>query len=163
MVRIIAIKPYDAHSGSGSLLFHWLDDQHITTARDDPKATIVRLLRIWPKGAHMLSSKDALNIGRASIAADELRTLRQRGLEWVIEPEAHARFIEMPVPWTYKRVTTSRAAFDVFPNPPKDANDMACGVDLQGHPMLQRLQSMRQCVPHEKKATTAPDRVPESN
>ncbi|KAK5128767.1 hypothetical protein LTR85_000100 [Meristemomyces frigidus] len=114
--KLIEINPWGAHLGSGSLLFHWLDDEDILKSRKPSGKTVVRLVE--PKISRIPSAplvrKEAYEIGRAHILDDELRLLEQRHPEWVLEPRQHRRFMDLPVPGRAKALTTRRATLEAL-------------------------------------------------
>lgn len=98
--KLIEINPYHAHVGSGSLLFHWIDDSEILLdSTNKNNSTVVRLVLPNGKdGEPPLGRKEAYEIGRAGILQDEIEVLQKRGLEWILEPEHHKKFMQLPVP-----------------------------------------------------------------
>ncbi|KAF7190584.1 hypothetical protein HII31_07743 [Pseudocercospora fuligena] len=110
-VSLIEINPYYPHVGSGSLLFHWLDDADILLAHELRNKTIVRLVSAEGSKTKPLGRKEAYNIGREGIALDEIKVLRERGLHWILEPEHHHKFMALPVPgWRANMYLVTRQA-----------------------------------------------------
>ncbi|KAK1635874.1 hypothetical protein BDP81DRAFT_491138 [Colletotrichum phormii] len=111
-VKLIEIYPWGAHSGSGSLLFHWLDDADILDTEQHDGTTVIRLVE--PGEAKDLSRDDAFQSGRSGIIEDELRCLQERGLEWVLEEGKHAEFMGLPVPNGQYGLTTRKDGLEIF-------------------------------------------------
>ncbi|KXH67668.1 hypothetical protein CSAL01_08702 [Colletotrichum salicis] len=133
-VRLIKINPWGAHSGSGSLLFHWLDDADIIDLEQHDGTAVIRLVE--PGKAKALSRDEALEIGRGGIIKDELRCLRERGLEWVLEDDKHAEFMELPVPDGQSRLTTKKDGLEIF-RKGEEGKDPA--MKPRDHPRLLKL------------------------
>ncbi|ORY71657.1 uncharacterized protein BCR38DRAFT_470566 [Pseudomassariella vexata] len=118
--RLIEINPWGSHLGSGSLLFHWLDDAELLQPQESSTSTVLRLVASDTASTAAnadFSRKEAYRIGRAGIVEDELACLRDRGLVWVLEPSKHRQFMSLPVhdlePYR-EAVTTRKAGLAAF-------------------------------------------------
>ncbi|KAF5498483.1 hypothetical protein CGCF413_v007611 [Colletotrichum fructicola] len=114
LVNLIEINSWGAHAGSGSLLFHWLDDADILNRMGSgPEPAVV--IRLVEEGeSPVLSRDEAYRIGRERIIEDELRCLRERGVEWILGDDAHAKFMELSLPAAYSRPTTRKHGLEMF-------------------------------------------------
>ena len=101
-VRLIEINPWGAHLGSGSLLFHWLDDAHILSYQHETVVRIVEDDREPPA----LTFDEICKIGRGTILYDELRHLRKKKLKWILENVYHKGFSKRKVKGNPMRVAT---------------------------------------------------------
>ncbi|KAI9055430.1 hypothetical protein LZ554_000384 [Drepanopeziza brunnea f. sp. 'monogermtubi'] len=101
-VKLIEMNPWGAHLGTGSLLFHWIDDKAILEPEGPPTGTtVLRLVRPRNESegpAKYLSKVQVYEIGHGSIVKDELEVLRRRGLQWVLDPKETQRLMSLPVP-----------------------------------------------------------------
>ncbi|KAK1541076.1 hypothetical protein CPAR01_07065 [Colletotrichum paranaense] len=134
-VKLIEINPWGAHSGSGSLLFHWLDDADILDPRQPDGTTAIRLVECGE--AKALTRDEAFQIGRGGIIEDELRCLRERGLEWVLEDDRHAEFMGLPVPDGQSGLTTRKDGLEIFR---KGLDGDVMGVKPRNHPRFLKLK-----------------------
>ncbi|KAI1862216.1 uncharacterized protein JN550_010372 [Neoarthrinium moseri] len=117
-LRLIEINPGGPHLGSGSLLFHWLDDR----ATLQPGVFEHTVVRVVPPhspqspGEPQLVRNEGYQIGWAGIIQDELKCIRDRGLESILDVTNHDRFMNIRVPgadleW---HLTTRKAALSSF-------------------------------------------------
>ncbi|KAK1526946.1 uncharacterized protein CCOS01_07208 [Colletotrichum costaricense] len=134
-VKLIEINPWGAHSGSGSLLFHWLDDAEILDPQQHDSTTMIRLVEAGE--AKALTRDEAFQIGRGGIIEDELRCLRERGLEWVLEDDRHAEFMALPVPDGQSGLTTRKDGLEMFR---KGLDGEVTGVRSRNHPRFLKLK-----------------------
>jgi hypothetical protein len=100
-VKLIELNPWGPHLGTGSLLFHWIDDKDILEPEIYSGKTILRLVR--PRGRNEVPEKylakaTVNEIGHANIIPDELRVLKQRGLQWTLHPKETQKLMSLPVP-----------------------------------------------------------------
>ncbi|CAI0645924.1 unnamed protein product [Colletotrichum noveboracense] len=116
VVNLVEINPWGAHAGSGSLLFHWLDDADILNrAGSGPEPAPAVVIRLVEEGeSPVLSRDEAYWIGRERIIKDELRCLRERGLKWVLGDDAHAKFMALPLPGASPMPTTRKDGPEIF-------------------------------------------------
>ncbi|KAL3290762.1 division cycle 123 protein [Colletotrichum asianum] len=142
VVSLIEINPWGAHAGSGSLLFHWLDDADILNHRGwDPEPAVV--IRLVEEGeSPVLSRDEAYRTGRERIIEDELRCLRERGMEWILGYDAHEKFMALSLPGAYFRPTTRKEGLEMFQR--KRAGIDKTGDDerlaARDHPRLVKLR-----------------------
>ncbi|KAK1708839.1 D123-domain-containing protein [Colletotrichum lupini] len=134
-VKLIKINPWGAHSGSGSLLFHWLDDVEILDPQQHHSTTMIRLVEAGE--AKALTRDEAFQIGRGGIIEDELRCLRERGLKWVLEDDRHAEFMGLPVPDGQSGLTTRKDGLEIFR---KGLDGEVTGVRPTNHPRFLKLK-----------------------
>ncbi|CZT07186.1 uncharacterized protein RAG0_12717 [Rhynchosporium agropyri] len=111
--KLIEMNPWGAHSGTGSLLFHWIDDEDILEPEARTGKTVLRLVEARSKvmGPVKYLPKSQINeIGHGSIIKDELKVLRSRGVERVLDPKETQRLMSLPVPGKDRsEVTVTRA------------------------------------------------------
>ncbi|KAL2879851.1 hypothetical protein SGCOL_004896 [Colletotrichum sp. CLE4] len=138
-VKLIEINPWGAHSGSGSLLFHWLDDASILDPEQHDRTTVVRLVE--PGVAKVLSRDEAFHIGRSGIIEDELRCLQERGLKWVLEDDKHAEFMGLPVQDGQSGFTTRKDGLEIFR---KGEEGMGPSMKPRDHPRFLKLKKAYQ-------------------
>lgn len=147
-VHLIEVNPWGSHLGSGSLLFHWLNDSAIL---EPPRATdiaavVVRLVE--PGEAPVLLRNEAFMIGRGKKMDDELFCLRCRGLEWILEDEHHERFMALETPPGYSGLTTLAGKLEMFKrqhgteDDRKDSKDRSEGKISRDHPLFLKLRRM---------------------
>ncbi|KAF4774983.1 hypothetical protein HER10_EVM0005426 [Colletotrichum scovillei] len=134
-LKLIEINPWGAHSGSGSLLFHWLDDADILDPRQPDGTTTIRLVEA--REAKALTRDEAFQIGRGGIIEDELRCLRERGLEWVLNDDRYAEFMALPVPDGQSGLTTRKDGLKIFR---KGLVGEVTGVRPRDHPRFLKLK-----------------------
>lgn len=134
-VNLIEINPWGAHSGSGSLLFHWLDDAGILNPEQHDGTTAIRLVEAGE--AKALTRDEAFQIGRGRIIEDELRCMRERGLEWVLEDDKHAQFMGLPVPDGQYGLTTRKDGLEIFR---QGSDGEVTGVRPRDHPRFLKLK-----------------------
>lgn len=112
-VRLIEMNPWGAHLGTGSLLFHWIDDRDILEPDVPTGRTVLRLVqaRSASSGPVKYLPKAQVNeIGHGKIIEDELKVLRRRKLEWLLDPKETQRLMSLPVPGkTSSEITATRA------------------------------------------------------
>lgn len=113
-VKLIEVNPWGAHLGSGSLLFHWLDDADILEPQGLATTTVVRLVKEGE--SRVLTRDEAYRIGRDGIIDGELRSLQARGLEWILNDEQQAEFMALPLPDGHSGLTTRRDGVELFRN-----------------------------------------------
>ncbi|KAF9871085.1 hypothetical protein CkaCkLH20_11502 [Colletotrichum karsti] len=111
-VKLIEINPWGAYSGSGSLLFHWLDDAGFLEPTTPTGETVIRIVEEGE--SPILSRDEAYKIGRDGIIENELRCLKERGLEWVLQDEADAKFMALPLPAAHSGLTTRKDGLEMF-------------------------------------------------
>ncbi|KAL2070987.1 hypothetical protein VTL71DRAFT_14013 [Oculimacula yallundae] len=112
-VKLIEMNPWGAHLGTGSLLFHWIDDKEILEPQVSTGRTVLRLVQAQSPGmatVKYLPKSQVNEVGHGSIIEDEMRVLRKRGLEWVLHPKETQRLMSLPVPGKARsEVTVTRA------------------------------------------------------
>lgn len=112
-VRLIEMNPWGPHLGTGSLLFHWIDDRDILEPATPTGRTVLRLVqaRSASSGPVKYLPKAQVNeIGHGRIIEDEMKVLRQRNLEWLLDPKETQRLMSLPVPGKASReITVTRA------------------------------------------------------
>lgn len=95
-VRLIEFNPHEAHLGSGSLLFHWIDDEKILLPKRSTNRTVLRIVDDGPSVD--IGRDQAKRIGKADVIVDEWRVLKQRKLEWILADEAVRVFSNLSRP-----------------------------------------------------------------
>ncbi|KAF4879979.1 hypothetical protein CGCSCA1_v000983 [Colletotrichum siamense] len=75
-------------------------------------AVVIRLVEEGE--SPVLSRDEAYRIGRERIIEDELRCLRERGVEWILGDAAHAKFMELSLPAAYSRPTTRKHRLEMM-------------------------------------------------
>lgn len=120
-LRLIEINPGGPYLGSGSLLFHWLDDKDILqpSITDTVPSTVVRIVAPNTRVGHKerkLERPEVYQIGRASRIQDELDCLKTRGFGWVLEEQTHRKFMDTPIPGmeSGRMFVTRKAALNEF-------------------------------------------------
>ncbi|KAH7354631.1 hypothetical protein BKA65DRAFT_581025 [Rhexocercosporidium sp. MPI-PUGE-AT-0058] len=112
-IKLIEMNPWGAHLGTGSLLFHWIDDADILQPETPTGRTVLRLVQAKGTGTgpvKYLPKAMVNDIGHGSIINDELKVLRSKGLEWTLHPKETQRLMSLPVPGkTSKEITVTRA------------------------------------------------------
>jgi hypothetical protein len=138
-VSLIEINPWGPFLGSGSLLFHWLDDASLLEPKAFNGKTVVRLVDAGE--APVLVRDHAYKIGRDDIIENELRCLRERGLEWVVDDDKHAMFMSI-VPENRSAVTTRRDGLTQFLNHEGDSHCKGSTSDWtpRDHPRYLKLK-----------------------
>ncbi|KAF7532332.1 hypothetical protein G7054_g8072 [Neopestalotiopsis clavispora] len=144
-LKLIEINPGGPFLGSGSLLFHWLDDSDILQP-ETFQSTIVRI--VPPHGSQVpgmskLGRDEAYQIGRAGIIQNELECMRKRGLAWVLDAPSHEKFMSIPVPGAEPGMyfTTRKAALSVFERKFGGSENKSTGEGVLGnHPRFVKLQ-----------------------
>jgi hypothetical protein len=99
-VKLIEMNAFGPYLGTGSMLFHWLDDAEILQPRNSTSTTVVRIVEPKTPGDNTPpAGRDVcLQVGRSSIMDDERACLKERGLEWLLDPLESRRFMALPVP-----------------------------------------------------------------
>ncbi|KAF2769143.1 hypothetical protein EJ03DRAFT_327733 [Teratosphaeria nubilosa] len=154
-VRLIEINPWGPYLGSGSLLFHWLDDSQILLSSQSTVKTVVRLVEpfLGAGSPPTLSRRQAYEIGRANVVKDELRCLEARDLaSKVLCPVNHETFMRMPLSGRSCGVTTRSAGLARFlPHPGEIAGQATLDetgssdeddAAIISHPRFRKLQSL---------------------
>lgn len=138
-VKLIEINPYFGDLGSGSLLFHWVDDEAILLSKNVTNVTIVRLVDSESEtGKAPLGRAEAYEIGREGIIQDELEVLERRGLQWILKPEYHDRYMKLEVPAEQGGMfVTRRAGLERFGEAGLRESNTSKAVD---HPRVRKLQ-----------------------
>ena len=112
-VKLIEKNPWGAHLGTGSLLFHWIDDRNILEPEVPTGRTVLRLVQARSASSvpvKYLPKAQVNEIGHGRIIEDELKVLRQRNLEWLLVPKETQRLMSLPVPGKASReITVTRA------------------------------------------------------
>lgn len=100
-VKLIEMNPWGAHLGTGSLLFHWIDDKDILEPEEVTGKTVLRLVK--PRGVSegspkYLSKTQVYEIGHGEIVEEEVEMLRKRGLICLLDPGKTRKLMSLPVP-----------------------------------------------------------------
>ena len=103
--------------GSGSILFHCLDDADILEPQQSTATSVLRLvMHAGDDEVTPIGRDAAFKIGRARIVDDGLALLKQRVLQWVLDPLEPRRLMALPVPGAEigDLIVTSKAAMERF-------------------------------------------------
>lgn len=152
-VKLIEMNPWGAHLGTGSLLFHWIDDADILEPEVPTGRTVLRLVQAngVETGPVTYLPKAMVNeIGHGSIIEDELKVLRKRGLEWMLDPKETQRLMSLPVPGkTSSEITVTRVeALDRLRREygveaetgSEGGENQVSGTDMKLHARFKRMQ-----------------------
>ncbi|PVH78923.1 hypothetical protein DL98DRAFT_516419 [Cadophora sp. DSE1049] len=112
-VKLIEMNPWGAYLGTGSLLFHWIDDRDILEPEIPLVRTVLRLVQArsaCSAPVKYLPKAQVNEIGHGHIIEDELKVLRKRKLEWILDPKETQRLMSLPVPGKMSsEITVTRA------------------------------------------------------
>ncbi|KZL64067.1 division cycle 123 protein [Colletotrichum incanum] len=145
-VKLIEINPWGSHFGSGSLLFHWLDDTEILEPHKPNGATVVRLVEGGE--SPVLTRNEAYRIGREGIGENELGCLQDRGLEWVLEDVTHAKFMALPLLDRNSGFTTRKDELELFLH---QRDGGPAKVLLRDHPRFAKLKKAYEAAVGDQK------------